>query len=137
MTYWWLNLMHIVSIEILSPKTKENRKQCVRINGTRSYLGDIISGVPQGSILGSILNNPFETVHNFADDNTLACFSKTIQELIGSLKSEYEVDCNWFNENKMIVNQGKFQDIIIDSSSSSSNSSSSSGSSSSSSNIYL
>ena len=35
----------------------KNRKQCVRINGTRSYLGDIISGVPQGSILGPILYN--------------------------------------------------------------------------------
>ena len=37
----------------------KNRKQCVRINGTRSYLGDIISGVPQGSILGPILYNLF------------------------------------------------------------------------------
>ena len=50
--------------------------------------------------------------HNLADDNTLACFSKTIQELIGSL--ECEVALNWFNENKMIVNPGKFQAIIID-----------------------
>ena len=54
------------------------------------------------------------TVHNFADDNTLACFSKTIQELIGSLESECEVALNWFNENKMIVNPRKFQAIIID-----------------------
>ena len=53
-------------------------------------------------------------MHNFADDNTLACFSKTIQELIGSLESECEVALNWFNENKMIVNPGKFQAIIID-----------------------
>ena len=37
----------------------KNRKQCVRINGTRSYLGDIVSGVPQGSILGPILYNLF------------------------------------------------------------------------------
>ena len=54
------------------------------------------------------------TAHNFADDNTLACFSKTIQELIESLESECEVALNWFNENKMIVNPGKFQTIIID-----------------------
>ena len=102
----------------------KNRKQCIRINGTQSYLGDIISGVPQGSILSPILYNLFfndffyfillATAHNFADDNTLACFSKTIQELIGSLESECEVALNWFNENKMIVNQGKFQAIIID-----------------------
>ena len=54
------------------------------------------------------------TAHNFADDNTLACFSKTIQELIGSLESECEVALNWFNENKMIINPGKLQAIIID-----------------------
>ena len=35
----------------------KNRKQCVRINGTRSYLGDIISGVPHESILGPTLHN--------------------------------------------------------------------------------
>ena len=102
----------------------KNRKQCVKINGTQSYLGDIISGVPQGSILGPILYNSFfndffyfillATAHNFADDSTLACFSKTIQELIGSLESECEVALNWFNENKMIVNPGKFRGIIID-----------------------
>ena len=102
----------------------KNRKQCVRINGTQSYLGDIISGVPQGSILSPILYNLFfndffyfillATAHNFADDNTLAYFSTTIQELIASLESECEVALNWFNENKMIVNPGKFQTIIID-----------------------
>ena len=82
----------------------KNRKQCVKINGTQSYLGDIISGVSQGSILGPILYNLFfndffyfillATAHNSADDNTLACFSKTIQELIGSLESECEVPLN-------------------------------------------
>ena len=73
-----------------------------------------------GSILYNLLFNDFfyfillATAHNFADDNTLACFSKTIQELIGSLEPECEVALNWFNENKMIVNPGKFQAIIID-----------------------
>ena len=102
----------------------KNKKQYVRINGTQSYLGDIISGVPQGSILGTILFNLFfndlfyfillATAHNFVDGNTLPCYSKTIQELIGSLESECEVALNWFNENKMIVNSGKFQAVIID-----------------------
>ena len=39
--------------------------------------------------------------------------SKTIQELIGSLESECEAALKWFNENKMIVNLGKFQAIVI------------------------
>ena len=35
----------------------------------------------------------------------------TIQKLIGSLESKCEVALNWFNENKMIENPGKFQTI--------------------------
>ena len=102
----------------------ENRNQCVRINGTQSYLGDIISVVPQGSILGPILSNLFfndffrfillSTAHNFADDSTLLCFGKTIQQLIGFLESECKVALTWFDENKMIVNPGKFQGMIMD-----------------------
>ena len=97
----------------------KNRKQFVRINGTQSYFGDIISGVTQGLILGPVLYNLFfndffyfillATAHNFADEHTLACYSKIIQELVGSLESECEVALNWFNENKMIVNPGKLK----------------------------
>ena len=82
----------------------ENKKQCGRINGTQSYLGDINSGVPHGSILGPILYNLFfhdffyfillAIVHNFTDDKTLTCFQKTIQELIGYLELECEVALN-------------------------------------------
>ena len=50
----------------------------------------------------------YAIAHNFADENTLACFGKTIQELNASLESECEVTLNWFNENKMIINPGKF-----------------------------
>ena len=53
-------------------------------------------------------------MHNFADENTLACFERTIEELIRSLESECEFALNRFNENKMIVIPGKFQTIIID-----------------------
>ena len=78
----------------------KNRKLCATVNCTQSYLGDIISGLPQGSILCPILYNILydffffillTTAHNFTDGNTLAWFGKTIQELIGSLKSECEV----------------------------------------------
>ena len=102
----------------------DNRKQCVRINNTCSKFDDIISGVPQGSIVGPILFNCFfndffyfikqATVHNFADDNTLSAFAYSIQELIKILESESEIAIKWFKDNKMIVNPDKFQAILID-----------------------
>ena len=61
-----------------------NRKQCVRINNVNSRFQNVISGVPQGSIVGPTLFNCFfndffyfidkASVHNFADDNSLSAF---------------------------------------------------------------
>ena len=52
--------------------------------------------------------------HNFADDNTLSSFAKTIGNLISVLELESEIAINWFKDNHMIVNPVKFQAIIID-----------------------
>ena len=70
----------------------KDRKQCVEINNTQSKFDTIISGVPQGSIFGPILFNiffndffffiPKAPVHNFADDNTLCSFAKTLRVLV-------------------------------------------------------
>ena len=52
--------------------------------------------------------------HNFADDNTLPSFAKTIENLISILESESEVAINWFKYNHMIVNPRKFKAIIFE-----------------------
>ena len=99
-----------------------NRKQCVRINNINSDFLNVVSGVPQGSIVGPILFNCFfsdffyviETAnaHNFADDNTLSAFANNIKNLIHLLESECSVAIKWFKDNKMIINTVKFQAII-------------------------
>ena len=84
---------------------------------------EIISGVPQASVVGPILFNAFlndfvydienDSVHNFADDNTLSCFVKTVKDLINVLKEESDVAINWFSRNEMTVNLDKFKSIVL------------------------
>ena len=96
------------------------------VDNINSTFEEIISGVPQGSwnyntnytttvlyyssmqgsIVGSILFNIFfndffysilvASAHNFADDNSLWSFAKTIENLISVLESENEIAINWF-----------------------------------------
>ena len=101
----------------------KRRKQNVKINNIFSAFQVLLSGVPQGSILGPILFNIFmndlflwleeASLHNFADDNTLSAFANSITELIQILERESEVAIKWFKENGMSVNPEKFHGIII------------------------
>ena len=84
-----------------------NCRQCVCVNNTHSQLETIISGVPQGSILGQIL-------FNLSDDNALSAFATTVSRLIKTLGFESDVVIDWFKKNKMLVNPDKFQAIISD-----------------------
>ena len=82
----------------------KSRKQNVKINNTYSVFQVLLSRVSQGSILGPILFNIFindlllwvenTELHNFADDNTISCTEKSLEELIKSLTSESEKVCN-------------------------------------------
>ena len=101
----------------------KNRKQCVRINNTYSNFENIITGVPQGSIVGPLLfdfsiNDLFffiesSSIHNFADDNTLSAWANTISDLINKLESDSNIAIEWFKVNKMMVNPVRCQAIVI------------------------
>ena len=96
---------------------------CVKIDNINSNFQTIKSGVPQGSIVGPILFNIFfndfffflcnVSVHNFADDNTLSSFARTVKNLVSILESESSCAINWFRDNSMIVIPDKFQAILL------------------------
>ena len=50
---------------------------------------------------------------NFANDNTIATYSNSADDLITDLQTQFENSIDWFRYKEMVVNPDKYQCVII------------------------
>ena len=95
-----------------------DRRQFVFINGARSYEANVESGVPQGSVLSTLLfivfiNDLSEHVNHsqmftFADDTKIVRPINGVQDTILLQEDLYSI-IKWSNNNNMVLNRDKFE----------------------------
>ena len=98
------------------------RKQKTRINNSFSTEGILMTGVPQGSILGPLLFNiyindmflfvPEINIANYADDTTPYTTSKCINSLLKKLEDNTSEIVKWLRNNYMKSNSDKNHLIV-------------------------
>ena len=91
-----------------------NHKQCAWTNNVQCEFNKVISGVPQGFVVGPILLNCFfndfyyfiknGNENNFAHDDTLTAFAQNFWTLTSVQESESNNAIGRFKTNKMIDN---------------------------------
>ena len=95
------------------------RKQCVVVNGNRSNIQPVISGVPQGSVLGPVLFVMFindlervvtrnSTVRFFADDTRISKHIGNAEDHF-ALQDDLNSILEWAKRNNMQLHEQKFE----------------------------
>ena len=91
-----------------------NRKQSTTANNITSETGDIVCGVPRGSILGLLLFliyiNDIDTCLTstthflYADDTVLLCKGKDLDSMCRNMRSDLDNIFVWCKSNKLTIN---------------------------------
>ena len=100
-----------------------NRKQYTSINGYDSTPQDIPHGVPQGSVLGSLLFilfiNDLHTsvktnkVHHFADDTNLLFINKSLKMINKLISHDLALLVQWLRANRISLNAIKTKLVLF------------------------
>ena len=93
------------------------RKHRLKLKGTYSSWSEIISRVPQGSILGPLLFNIFlcnlfqffsdQDITNYADDNTPHSTKINLNKVLHDLENMLNISFKWFTDNLLQTNPPK------------------------------
>ena len=102
----------------------KGRYHRVKLGSARSDWLPLKKGAPQGSIMGPFSYNVHSNdlivllerlcdIFNYADDNTVCCYGKSVKDVKDKLEDVINKMLYWFEVNEMKVNNDKFQFILF------------------------
>ena len=103
----------------------KSRPQVVSVHGKKSNIGEILSGVPQGSILGPLLflvfindlplalSQKIFATDLYVDDTTFYDIQPDLETLRSNLQESLIILQRWCRQNGMLLNTGKTKVMLI------------------------